>query len=335
MNLQDPGYSLQNWAKMRTYASACAHLEVSAPRAKWPSNLQYQGECLATRRLVEWCNLNFGCKRPLHQQQLYLHGPASMRKTTFLDIVKFFNNFYPIPTGEDFYDLYQDPEPTLCYIDEFEGKRVKSLGWLKEFSQGTVMNLRQKGGQRLKLTNPALILLSNFSLEQVFKKAVSQYPTCLQPIYKRFVVIELTEPLDNEGLVEALVQALLATTAPPTAEVIQELRSLISNPLASQSASVPSIVPFSAPSQVIVPSEESASSATKEQASAPVDGTPILESSSQACAEPPRLNVHVMERWRQERREKIREQNKVSSIDLIRVKGKTILYDGNDDYLLE
>jgi len=40
----DPGYSLLNYSKMRTFASASALLSQSAPKAQWPSNLQYQGK---------------------------------------------------------------------------------------------------------------------------------------------------------------------------------------------------------------------------------------------------------------------------------------------------
>lgn len=345
----DPGYSLQNLIKMRTFASACAQLQQSAPRAQWPSNLSLPEASSVTQRLVEWCNLNFGSKRAFKQHQLYLHGPSNMRKITFLNICKFFNSSYAIPTGEDFYDLYQDPEPTLCYIDEFEGKKVKPLGWLKEFSQGTEMNLRIKGGQRMKYTNPAIILLSNFSLEQVYKKALLQYPTCLEPIYERFLVVEATEPIDNQLLVEALVSALLATTAPPSAEIIQELRSLISSPLGVQSSSALNIVPCNVPSQDGATSTTSVSSVTEEQETAPVDGTPEPESSNQpmgallALMTPPQgmptasAKQSKHEKFMEARRKKIREQSeeRISSIDRIRMKGSIRLYDGNDDDLLQ
>lgn len=338
--LLDPGYALQNFQRMRTFASASALLQQSAPKAKWPSNLQYQGESSVTRRLVEWCNLNFECKRPLHQQQLYLFGPTSMRKSTFLGICRFFNSSYSIPTGEDFYDLYQDPEPTLCFIDEFEGKKVKPLGWLKEFSQGTEMNLRQKGGQRMKFTNPAIILLSNYSLEQVYKKALAQYPQCLAPIYKRFLVVEATEPIDNLGLIEALVQALLATTAPPSAEIIQELRSLISNPLGVQLDGALSTAQCSVPSQDGATSDIDVSTATEEPVSAPVDGTPAPVTWS--LPQPPvrpiasaKSSKH--EKFMEMRRKKIREQNeeRVSSIDRISIINGKRVFNGEDDSLLD
>ena len=345
----DPGYCLQNWTKIRTFASALALLQQSKPRAVWPSNLQYQGESSVTRALVEWCNLNLGCKRPLHQPQLYLHGPTSMRKSTFLSILKFFNNSYAIATGEDYYDLYQDPEPTLCYIDEFEGKRTKPLGWLKEFVQGTEMFLRVKGGQRMKYENPAVVLLSNFSLEQVYKKSLSQYPNCLDPIYKRFKVIEATEPIDNQGLIEALVSALLATTAPPSAETIQELRSLISAHSEVRSFSALNTVQCSVPSQDGATSTTSASSATEEQLSVIADGTPEPESSNAPSgallalmtAQPEMQTASAKpskhDKFMEMRRKKIREQSeeRMSSIDRIAMKGNKRLFSGYDDDLIQ
>lgn len=335
----DPGYSLQNLMKMRTFASFCAHISESSQKAQWPSNLQYQGESLVTRRLVEWCNKNIGCSRPLHQQQLYLHGSTSMRKSTFLSILQFFSNSYAIPTKEDFYDLYQDPEPTLCYIDEYERKECKMLGWLKEFVQGTKMNLRLKGGQRMKLTNPAVVILSNYSLEFIYHRALAAHPEALDPIYKRFLVVEATEPIDNQGLIEALVSALLATTAPPSAETIQELRSLISNPSPTMSSSAPIIVPCNAPSQAIATSNESVSSVNAEQSSADADGTLApVSSNSQVMSNQPETRTAFAERFMQERREKLRkEQDKVSSIDKITFKGNKRLFSGynEDDHLLE
>jgi len=361
----DPGYSLQNLIKMRTFASASVQLFESAQQAQWPSNLQYLGGCSLTLRLVEWLNLNLGCKRPMHQKQLYLHGPTSMRKTTFLNIAKFFSSSYAIPTGEDFYDLYQDPEPTLCYIDEYEGKETKPLGWLKQYSQGTEMNLRQKGGQRMKRTNPALIILSNYSLEQVYRKALLSYPTCLDPIYKRFEVIEATSPIDNQGLLEALALALSATTPPASAVILEKLRNLLTPSISNLLNSATSTVIQSVTSPVGVRFERSASPVEQEASNVIVDGTemssllgrsfindipinPTLVQEPtgvlQSMMQSPILGMQTIsakpskhERFMQMRREKIREQQteKVSSLDLIRRKGNILLYDGNDDHLFD
>lgn len=262
-----------------------------------------------------------------------------MRKTTFLNIVKFFNTSYQIPTGEDFYDLYpKNPEPTLCYIDEYEGKDTKSLSWMKQFSQGTELNLRIKGGQVMKRANPALIILSNSSLEQVYRKALAANPSVLDPMYKRFMIVEATEPIDNQGFIEALVAALSATTAP---EILAKLRALICPVTATTPSSVSSTVTPYAESLATAASSSSASTASSQEANADADG--LMESLATqqetltVSAEEPRQNEHLYERWRQERRAKIREQNKVSSMDLITFKGRKRLYNGddNDDHLLQ
>ena len=191
----------------------------------------------------------------------------------------------------------------------------------------------------MKYENPAIILLSNYSLEEVYKKALLQFPSCLNPIYERFLVVEATEPIDNLGLIEALVTALLATTAPPSAEIIQELRSLISNPVEVQSSSILNIVPCNAPSQAIVASSESVSSVNAEQSSADADGTLApVSSNSQVMSTQPETRIAFAERFMQERREKLRkEQDKVSSIDKITFKGNKRLFSGynEDDHLLE
>ena len=199
------------------------------------------------------------------------------------------------------------------------------------------------------MTNPALVILSNYSLEEVYKKSLSQYPNCLQPIYKRFLVVEALEPIDNQGLIEALVQALLATTAPPTAEIIQELRSLISSPLGVQSSSAPITVQPNALSQDGAQLTTSASSVTEELLSAIADGTPEPESSNLApsgallalMTQPQGMPTASAkqskhDKFMEMRRQKVREQSeqRISSIDRIKMKGNKRLYDGDDDDLL-
>jgi len=47
-----------------------------------------------------------------------------------------------IPTDEDWFDLYTDPEPQLCFIDEFKGQ--KKIQWLNEFLQGGPMHIKRR-----------------------------------------------------------------------------------------------------------------------------------------------------------------------------------------------
>ena len=70
----------------------------------------------------------------------------------------------------------------------------------------------------MKMTNPPVIFLSNWSPERVYAKALLKDSTALDSLLTRITVVEIKEgePLDIDGFNAALVQALLATTVTPT-----------------------------------------------------------------------------------------------------------------------
>lgn len=200
-------------------------------------NVNTLGGCLVTRSLVEWCSLNIQCKRHFKQKQLYLHGPANTFKTSFKDILEEYCTSYEIPQGEDFYDLYGDPEPELCYLDEFRGK--KEPGWLNLFLQGGTMNLRIKGGQRYKKVNPPVLILSNYSLQFCYREALLKNPVLLDPLLVRLEVIEIPTgvTLDIQGFREALAIASYAYTVKQGTQAFVsdlDLTNLISTQLMSE-----------------------------------------------------------------------------------------------------
>ena len=102
-----------------------------------------------------------------------------MRKTGFLQLLREFFTSYEVPTDEDFYDLYPNPEPSLTYIDEFKGQ--KRIQWLNRWLEGVEMTLRIKNGQVLKLTNPMCVLISNYSLEECYHEALNRNPNAIDP----------------------------------------------------------------------------------------------------------------------------------------------------------
>lgn len=142
LSKQYPGFYLLNKQKVDNYAFWWRNTTRNQSYRVWPSNLSYQGADFSTQQLVEWCRLNIKCKRDFKQKQLFLSGPPNSLKTTFLNILKEYCSSFVIPTGEDYYDLYGDPEPELCYIDEFKGQ--KTIQWLNEFLQGGDMHLRRR-----------------------------------------------------------------------------------------------------------------------------------------------------------------------------------------------
>jgi len=139
---EHPGFYLLNKQKVDSLYSMLQSERAKPSLKPWPGNLSYQGTSSSTRLLVEWCNSNISCCRPFKQKQLYLHGPPNSRKTTFLRILQEYCTSLAIPTDEDWFDRYGDPEPQLCYIDEFKGQR--KIQWLNEFLQGGSMHLKRR-----------------------------------------------------------------------------------------------------------------------------------------------------------------------------------------------
>ena len=76
----------------------------------------------------------------------------------------------------------------------------------------------------MKMTNPPVIFLSNWSPERVYAKALLKDPTALDSLLTRITVVEIKEgePLDIDGFKEAIARASLATTATPTTSEVAE-----------------------------------------------------------------------------------------------------------------
>ena len=206
-------------------------MKANASKRPWPPNLQYHGVCSVTRQLVEWCSLNIHCKRRFKQKQLYLHGPPNTLKTKFLRILTKYCSTYEFPATEDYFDLYPDPEPQLCCIDEFKQSPITIQTW-NQLLQGSTptrpLTLKQKGKQGLKKSNPPCIIISNFTLEEVFKGALSKNPQALQPLIPRLLIVEVTQPLDIVGFKEALASATYATIPPPVSVSDAEMTNVLS-----------------------------------------------------------------------------------------------------------
>lgn len=228
---QFPGYCLANMRKMEEFATKYSALKANASKRHWPPNLKYSGACSVTRQLVEWCSLNIQCKRPFKQKQLYVHGPPNTLKTKFLRILTKYCTTYEFPATEDYFDLYPDPEPQLCYIDEFKQSPITIQTWnqlLQGSSANRPLTLKQKGKQGLKKTNPSCIMISNYSLEEVFKKAIASNRQALAPLLPRLLIVEVTQPLDIQGFKEALATATYATTPPLVTVSDAEMTSVLS-----------------------------------------------------------------------------------------------------------
>ena len=77
-----------------------------------------------------------------------------------------------MPTSEDFYDSYNEEFHDLVVMDEFRAQ--KTIQFLNQWLQGSIMSVRKKGSQGEKKKNLPMIILSNYSLESAFSKSSSE-----------------------------------------------------------------------------------------------------------------------------------------------------------------
>jgi len=191
-----PGYFLQHKPKIEAYITWWQSQQANTKQLKW-KELIYSGTDVNTKLIVDWLNLNIKKSRSFKQEQLYVSGPVNARKTSLLLKLLQYLTSYEIPT-EDFYDLFPNPEPELIWMDEFKG--AKTIQFLNLLAQGAPMTLRIKGAQRLKMSNPPLIVMSNLTIEQVYHKTFEKNPHLVQALQARFLEVILTDPVDLDNI---------------------------------------------------------------------------------------------------------------------------------------
>lgn len=206
----DPGYYMLNKRKLEEFASACKYQRLNDSKLKWPQELIYSGDSLETQRIVEWLRSNIGCTRSLRQKQLFVHGPKRFCKSTLIELLRAFLRLYEIPKAEEFYDFYDDDQFDLAYMDEFKGH--KQIQWFNQFLDGSLMTLRKKGAQILKVKNLPVVTTANFPMEKCYAAALEKDPNKLDTLLDRLEIVELTSPLDSLGL--ALALGLTSETFP-------------------------------------------------------------------------------------------------------------------------
>jgi len=196
---EDPGYYLLNKRKIEEYAAMCRVYSSIEDKKEWIGPIDYAGESIQTKQIVDWLNLNIKVKRRFRQEQLYLSGPKQHYKTTLIRLLRVFLMIYDMPKGEEFYDLYEDGLYDLILLDEFKGQKKPQD--LNEWLQGEDQNIRQKGKQTYKKDNLPMIILANWPMEKVYKNLTLEW---LEPTMSRLIHIHLDQPIDIKGFADAL-----------------------------------------------------------------------------------------------------------------------------------
>ena len=209
-------------------------------------------------------------------------------------------------------------------------------------------------GPTMKMTNPPVVILSNWSVERVYHKAIEKDPTAVDSLLTRLLIVKVEEndPLDIDGFNEALARASAATTViPTTLEVAQasavttsskdkELDLNNSTTEATQELS-PSFMesPICTPPWMIAQHPSTPPPAQEMDLNLPILGTPSVEHqiNEEELIYAPELvpeksdNAITYEKFISERRKKIREKQREEDSSFKRLergKNNTILFTG-------
>jgi len=188
----EPGFVLMHKRKIEELQSWMQRRKEKEMKKEWQPFSPEDIQDLSTsgeQEIALWLNKNLKVPREFKQKQLYIWGPANMGKTSLINKLAEFLNVYYVPRDEDFYDDYEDGIYDLIVFDEFTN--LKKMQWLNQVLDGQSMYLRKKGGQVLKKDNLPVIILSNYSVEQNYKKLSESGK--LDPLFKRLEVVEVKE----------------------------------------------------------------------------------------------------------------------------------------------
>ncbi len=188
----DPGFYLLHQKAIAEMYTLIANRQIRLGRVDWviPSSNDTMND--ADKYIRMWLAINIKKPSEFKQRQLYVYGPPNTGKTTLLLTLEKYLAIYYIP-DEDFYDDYFDGMYDLAVIDEFKGG--KTIQFLNKWLQGSKMTLRKKGSQYVKRQALPTIILSNFSVEQVYMNAIEKHQAAVDSLLTRLMVVMLRDPM--------------------------------------------------------------------------------------------------------------------------------------------
>lgn len=198
---ENPGFVLQHKRKLEEFIPFVDLERTKKAKLDWEENAMPAlresmfDEKLSTseRNISRWLVNNIrNPKRKLRTQNLWIFSEATgMGKTSLVVHLQKYLQIYYMPKEEVFYDGWEDGQYDLIVMDEFKGQ--KKLTELNEWAGGASMPIRKKGAQGMKHENTPMLILSNYSPANVYKKA-SQHEGIWSTFLARWLVCELDSP---------------------------------------------------------------------------------------------------------------------------------------------
>lgn len=185
---EDPGFFMFHKRKIEEYAMWVKRNKVETlPWKEFADADIADLDTSAEKEIALWLNQNVKKPRVFKQKQLYVFGPPNTGKSSLITSLEKYLRIYHIPRDEDFYDGFENGCYDLAVLDE--AKSTKTMQWMNQWLDGQKFYLRQKGKQYLKEDNLPTIILSNYKLEDNYKKLYEN--NLLGPLVSRVQVVEV------------------------------------------------------------------------------------------------------------------------------------------------
>lgn len=163
----DAGAAMGMKRKLDEFAEYCSAKRQNDRLKVWEPPI-YTGDVYEVQLIAEWLRENIRQSRKPRQPQLYISGTPGIGKTRLISQLSASLRVYHIPRAEDFYDFWENNYFDVAVLDE--AKNAKTLQWMNSFLDGSVMPLRQKGKQTLKVHNIPVIICSNYPPDMAYSK---------------------------------------------------------------------------------------------------------------------------------------------------------------------
>lgn len=201
IEMAHPGFVLRHLRMMEAYRSYRERTEIRTREITWgqvralaakdscPELGQETASADPSNVLIaDWLNGNVCVNRSFKQPQLWIWGETNLGKSSLAEwLLRHVRVYFP-PLGENFYDEWEEELYDLVVFDEF--KAQKKITWMNAFLQGSPFSMAVKGGQRKKLRNLPVIILSNFSPENCYWRAA---PESIAPLVARLLVVHVQD----------------------------------------------------------------------------------------------------------------------------------------------
>lgn len=155
----------------------------------WPSTVVPADAEPHDLTISTWLDTNIKKARFLGTKQLWLQGPTECGKTTFIMNLSKYLRIYVVPMDEDFYDMYDDTLYDLIVFEEY--KSQKTVQWMNKFVDGQPVALRKKGSQVMKIKNLPVIVCSNYTMQDCYRKLYDSKPEVFATLERRFTMVQV------------------------------------------------------------------------------------------------------------------------------------------------